>query len=253
MSEILTGGPLSAELDDSAGVASAVILAGGLGTRLRGTVPDLPKPMAPVNGRPFLEHQIDYWIGQGIGHFILSVGYRREVIMAQFGSSYQGARIDYAVEETPRGTGGGLLLAITKLNDRRPFLLLNGDTFFEVKLTELADFHVKSRSDWTFSLFRANEAERYMGMEVAADGRILSLSPATARPGRLANGGVYLVNPEILQPSAWEPGAKVSLEDEIMPALFAAGVRFYGHVFEGRFIDIGVPEDYLRSAAILTA
>lgn len=244
---------MSRSLDSGRTVVSAVILAGGLGKRLRTAVPDLPKPMAPVNGRPFLEHQIDYWIGQGIGRFILSVGYRREAIAAHFGANYRGARIDYAIEETPLGTGGGLLLAIKQLNDQHPFLLLNGDTFFEVNLTRLADFHVKCQSDWTFSLFRAVESRRYMGMEVDASGRVLSLRPGTGQPGQLANGGVYLVEPEILHTSDWRPGDKLSLEDDIIPALFAGGARFYGHESDGRFIDIGVPEDYFRSAGILSA
>ncbi len=234
------------------GVAtSAVILAGGLGTRLRDVVPDLPKPMAPINGRPFLERQIDYWIGHGVNHFILSVGYRREVIMAHLGSRYREARIDYSVEETPLGTGGGLLLAIEKLDDRSPFLLLNGDTFFDVKLADLAGVHVAHQSDWTFSLFRTNEAGRYMGMEMDTDGRILSLRSGMAEPGRLANGGVYLVNPDILQSAPWRTGDTLSLEDDLLPALFRAGARLYGFACEGRFIDIGMPEDYLRSAEIL--
>ena len=115
-------------------VNSAIILAGGLGTRLRGVVQDLPKAMAPIKDRPFLEYQLDYWIGQGIRHFILSVGYRREVIMKHFGDKYRDVSIEYAVEETPMGTGGGLLLAVEKMKKRAPFLLLNGDTFFEVSL-----------------------------------------------------------------------------------------------------------------------
>lgn len=244
---------MSGSVEGNTRVVAAVILAGGMGRRLRATVPDLPKPMAPVNGRPFLEHQIDYWIGQGIGRFILSVGYRREAIAAHFGASYRGARIDYAIEETPLGTGGGLLLAIEQLNDLRPFLLLNGDTFFEVNLTRLADFHVKCQSDWTFSLFRADESRRYMGMEVDASGRVLSLRPGTGQPGQLANGGVYLVEPEILRTSGWRPGDKLSLEDDIMPALFAGGARLHGLESDGRFIDIGVPKDYFRSAGILAA
>jgi D-glycero-alpha-D-manno-heptose 1-phosphate guanylyltransferase len=234
-------------------VTSAVILAGGLGTRLRDTVPDVPKPMAPVNGRPFLEHQIDYWIGQGIGHFILSVGYLREVIMEHFGTSYRNARIDYAVENTPLGTGGGLLLAVDRLVDQKSFLLLNGDTFFEVNLDELVGFHTSSQSDWTISLFATSDTGRYMGLEVAADGRILSLRSAAGQPRWLANGGVYLVRPELLSASAWKPGIRLSLEDDIMPALIERGARFYGHECEGRFIDIGVPEDYLRSATLLVA
>lgn len=232
-------------------VNSAIILAGGLGTRLRGVVGDLPKPMAPIKDRPFLEYQIDYWIKQGIRHFILSVGYCREIIIKHFGAKYREARIEYAVEETPLGTGGGLLLAVKKLDKRAPFLLLNGDTFFEVALGDLTRFHIEHRSDWTFSLFRTDK-KRYMGMEADARGRIISLGPGSGQPGQLANGGVYLVNPESLSVSAWKPGVKLSLEDDILPALFANGARFFGHTCSGRFIDIGLPEDYSRSSDIFT-
>jgi D-glycero-alpha-D-manno-heptose 1-phosphate guanylyltransferase len=232
-------------------VTTAIILAGGLGTRLHSTVPNLPKPMAPVNDRPFLEYQIDYWIGQGIDRFILSVGYLWEIIAAHFGDTYRGARIDYAIEEVPQGTGGGLLLAMKKLIDQHTFLLLNGDTFFEVNLCELLYFHTSCSSDWTFSLFRANETGRYMGMEVDDQGRVTSLESGAREPGRFANGGVYMVNPAILCKSAWQSGKVLSIEEDIMPSLFAAGARLHGHVCGGRFIDIGVPEDYFRSAKIL--
>lgn len=240
-------------LSVSRSVTTAIVLAGGLGTRLRDTVPDLPKPMAPVNGRPFLEFQLDFWIRQGVDRFILSVGYRSEAIIAHFGASYRTARVEFAVEEAPLGTGGGLLLAAERLADRSPFLLLNGDTFFEVKLADLTDFHTARVSDWTFSLFRTNESGRYMGMDVDVDGRIDSLRSGAGRSGQYANGGVYLVNPEILQSTAWRAQDKLSLEDDLLPALFAASARLYGREFAGRFIDIGVPDDYLRCAAFLDA
>lgn len=112
---------------------TAIILAGGMGTRLRSAVPDLPKPMAPIHERPFLEHQMDYWIGQGVSRFIVSVGYMKEVIMDHFGASYRATPLTYAIEEEPLGTGGGLLLAAQGLSET--FLVLNGDTFFEVDLT----------------------------------------------------------------------------------------------------------------------
>jgi len=251
MKEDPAGQSLQRQLGADASVNSAIILAGGLGTRLRGVVHDLPKAMAPIKGRPFLEHQIDYWIKQGIRHFILSVCYRREVIMKHFGEKYREARIEYAVEEAPLGTGGGLLLAVEKLDKRAPFLLLNGDTFFEVALAELTSFHIHRRSDWTFSLFMTDEKKRYMGMKVDAEGRVLSLRSDSSQPGQLANGGVYLVNPELLSAYAWKPGVKLSLEDDILPTLFAGGTRFFGHACSGRFIDIGLPEDYFRSSDIL--
>jgi len=231
-------------------VDSAVILAGGLGTRLRDVIGDLPKPMAPIKDRPFLEYQIDYWIRQGICYFILSVGYRREVIMKHFGERYRQARIEYAVEETPLGTGGGLLLALKKMDRHAPFLLLNGDTFFEVALQDLSRFHIHHRSDWTFSLFSTDQ-KHYMKMEMGTDGRIVSLGPGSDQPEPLANGGVYLINPESLSASTWKPDTKCSLEDDILPTLLAKGARFFGYRCSGRFIDIGLPENYSRSLDFL--
>ena len=113
-------------------MTTAIILAGGLGTRLRGTLPDLPKPMAPVAGRPFLAHQLDHWIAQGVVRFVLSVGYRAVAISNHFGDRYRGVPIDYVVEPAPLGTGGALALAATKLRSNEPALLLNGDTYFDV-------------------------------------------------------------------------------------------------------------------------
>jgi D-glycero-alpha-D-manno-heptose 1-phosphate guanylyltransferase len=229
----------------------AIVLAGGLGTRLRGAVPDLPKPMAPINGRPFLEHQFDYWIAQGVDRFIVSVGYRREAITGHFGSRYRGVPVHYAVEETPLGTGGGLLLAVAQLTGTEPVLVLNGDTYFEVSLPALARFHAATGSDWTFTLFRAEEAGRYMGMDIAPDGRVQSLRSGTGTPGRLANGGAYLVSPECLR-GGWEAGSKLSLEDDLLPALFIRA-RLFGLECAGRFIDIGVPHDYERAGQLLAA
>jgi D-glycero-alpha-D-manno-heptose 1-phosphate guanylyltransferase len=230
---------------------SAIILAGGLGTRLRSVVPDLPKPMAPVGGRPFLEHQIDYWIAQGINRFVLSVGYRHEVIIDHFGTRYKDAEIDYVIEQTPLGTGGGLLLAAEQVASDTPFLLLNGDTYFSVDLKALSGFARASDADWCFSLFRANEQGRYMGIDVTPQGRITSLKSGTGNPGRLANGGVYLVHPRVLRSTGFLPGAKASLEDDIFSVALAAGQRLFGLECSGDFIDIGVPNDYRRAPQML--
>ena len=233
-------------------MTTAIILSGGLGTRLRDAVPHLPKPMAPINGRPFLEHQLDYWIRQGVKRFVLSVGYRHEAISGHFGASYRGIALDYAIESSALGTGGGLLLAAEKLSGNAAFVLLNGDTYFEVTLASLRSLHGSKKADWTFALFRAAEAGRYMGMDLAVDGRITSLKAGSGRPGQLANGGVYLLNPGALRTGGWKPGDKVSLEDDILPAAFAAGRRLYGLECSGTFIDIGVPEDYSRAPRLLT-
>jgi D-glycero-alpha-D-manno-heptose 1-phosphate guanylyltransferase len=232
-------------------VTAAIILAGGLGTRLRSAVPDLPKPMAPINGRPFLEYQLDYWMAQGVDRIVLSVGYRHEVIIDHFGRSYLGAAIDYAIEPKPLGTGGGLLLAAQQLDDRAPFLLLNGDTYFAADLNALAEFSRRRDADWCFALFRAKEAGRYMGMDVSPQGRITSLASGTGHADRLANGGVYWVQPRALAGCGISPGEEASLEDEVLPAALAEGRRLFGLEFPGVFIDIGVPDDYRRAALTL--
>ncbi len=231
-------------------MSSAVILAGGLGTRLRSVVSDLPKPMAPIGARPFLEYQLDYWISQGISRFVLSVGYRHEAITGYFGSRYKGIQLEYAVEEHPLGTGGGLLLAAEKLDQDKPFLLLNGDTYFEADWTVLDAFALEHDADWCLSLFRTSEKGRYMGIEMSTQGQITSLKSGVDQGLRLANGGVYWVHPRALS-GAGRLGGKLSLEDDLFPRALAAGHRLCGIEFRRTFIDIGVPDDYHRASSLL--
>lgn len=229
----------------------AIVLAGGLGTRLRSVVPDLPKPMAPVNGRPFLEHQLDYWTGQGVTRFILSVGYRHETISRHFGDEYRGIPVGYAVESRPLGTGGGLLLAARSLTTSGPFLALNGDTWFEVSLQGLREFHVARRADITLSLFRSPQHGRYTGLRIGAAGEVESLS--TGEKGGLANGGAYLMERSLFDDGAPLPDSRLSFEEDILPSCLRAGKRMFGLDFPGRFLDIGIPEDYARAAGLLGA
>lgn len=231
-------------------VTTVIILAGGLGTRLREAVPDLPKPMAPINDRPFLEYQMDYWIAQGINHFILSVGYLKDAIINHFGENYKDAYIEYAEEFEPLGTGGGLLMASKNLTE--PFLAINGDTFIEVNLDELWSFHVQKKSKWTFSLFKTDQFSRYMSMDVDLNGEIFSLKSKINQLGGLANGGVYLIEPKVLSSLDYKIGDKVSLEDDLLANYIIKGGKLFGKEFKGRFIDIGVPEDYLRSPKIIS-
>ena len=232
-------------------MSTAIILVGGLGTRLRSAVPDLAKPMAPINGKPFLEYQMDYWIAQGVDHFVLSVGYRKEDIIDHFGKLYKGCQIEYAIEEQPLGTGGGFLKAINLINQNESVLVLNGDTFFAVDFDQLKQYHNLKKSHWTFSLFRSNQADRYMGMSIGPDGEVVSHKSGTKELGGLANGGVYLVNPTVIVGTSFKLGDKLSLEDDILSELLVQGTRLYGIEFEGQFIDIGLPEDYHRASSIL--
>lgn len=229
----------------------AIVLAGGLGSRLRAEVPDVPKPMAPVNGRPFLEYLLDYWIGQGVSRFVLSVGYKREAIERRFAACYRNAEIDYAVEQRPLGTGGGLLLALGRRRQNDMFLVVNGDTFFEVDLTALRQHHEATRAEFTVALREIEANERYSGVQMGADGKIGAFSRART-PGRARiNGGVYLAESTAFAGMELGSDRPVSLEDDLFPRMLAAGRRLYGFVSPGRFIDIGVPQDYRRAAVLL--
>jgi len=194
---------------------------------------------------------MDYWIEQGIQRFVLSVGYQCQVITEHFGSTYRGAAVAYAIEQERLGTGGGLLLAVAQLQDEDAFVLLNGDTFFAVQLAALDGFARQHQADWTLSLFRAGEANRYMGLELDAAQRIVSLASQRGLPGGLANGGVYWVRRSSLSALPFTAGQALSLEDQLMPALLDSGAAMLGLAADGGFIDIGIPQDYHRAYAVL--
>jgi D-glycero-alpha-D-manno-heptose 1-phosphate guanylyltransferase len=229
----------------------AIILAGGRGTRLRAAVPDLPKPLAPVDGRPFLEHQMSYWTSQGVNRFILSIGYKAEMIVSRIGSHFRDAKVVYAIEDRPLGTGGALLHATSELSSNEPFLVMNGDTFFDLPLSDLRRFHEKRQSDWTLGLFPTRDSKRYLGVELDDEGRLLSLRAPFVQDEVWANGGVYMISPGVLDPFVERYKGEASLESAIIPALLEAKSAIYGFCHNGRFIDIGIPEDYRRAADIL--
>ena len=232
-------------------MATAIILAGGLGTRLRTVISDVPKPMAPINGKPFLEFLLEFWINQGITRFILSIGYKHEAITDYFGNEFKGVPLDYALETSPLGTGGGLLLAADQLNKEQAFLLLNGDTYFAVELNQLIDFSQKNNADWCFSLFRTHDKERYLSMDILPQGQIISFNAKSSQQNYLANGGVYWVQKKALPGLSTPMNHKLSLEQDIFPKAFLAKQRLYGIEFSAPFIDIGIPNDYYRSADVI--
>jgi D-glycero-alpha-D-manno-heptose 1-phosphate guanylyltransferase len=213
----------------------AIVLAGGLGTRLRAAVADVPKPLAPVGGRPFLERLLDYWIDQGVRRAVLAIGYMHELIEKHFGASYRGCEIAYSVEDKPLGTGGALLQGL-KLLKERTFLVLNGDTYFAVPLEPLEAFHREKRAQVTMCLHRSGDP-RYTGVTLDADGRVASLAG-----GPVANGGVFLFE------KCDFPKQAFNLERDLLPAIG----KIYGKVFDVPFIDIGIPEDWRAAEAVMS-
>ena len=233
---------------------TAVILAGGLGTRLRDVVSKVPKPMAAVKGRPFLEHLIRYWEKQGIKRFILSVGYKGEIIKEYFGNSFGNISIEYVEEPVPLGTGGALVKCCKEKRLAHPFFLLNGDTFFKVDALSICSLAKDKDASWVFSLFQSNDFLRYSTVELRPDHSI-DLSPSisatrtsSSAQQALSNGGVYWINPESIQELTrdWN-GQNISLESQVFDYLSASKERVFGIFFNRFFVDIGVPVDYLKA------
>lgn len=232
-------------------VKTAVVLAGGLGTRLRSLISDVPKPMAEVLGKPFLSYLLDYWISQGIRRFIISVGYKHEVIINYFGDFYNGAKIDYSLEEFALGTGGGFILAYEKYKLNEKFILLNGDTFFTVDLNALEKFGRERGADWCFSVFKTNEKDRYLRLEIQHNANCAIDFEALETESNFANGGVYLLDPKELTFIREFKGRQLNLEREVLNLCIKKGHKIYGFISDATFLDIGIPSDYLRAPSIL--
>lgn len=225
-------------------IKEAIILAGGLGTRLQGVVKDLPKPMAPVNGRPFLTYILDYLIDYEYERVVLSVGYLYEKIVDYFGKRYKALEIDYAVEEEPLGTGGGILFAMSKCKSDN-VLVLNGDTLFKADFAEFEQFHADQESLLSIVLRQVPDTSRYGGVSVDDNGRIVQFTEKTNAAGAgLINGGIYLINKQLFQKFTFP--SKFSFEKDLMEKYYLQE-PFYGIPSDGYFIDIGIPEDYSRA------
>lgn len=220
----------------------AFILAGGLGTRLRSKVSDTPKSMAPIAGRPFLEWQLMLLRVQGITDIVLCVGYLADKVIDYFGDGSKfGLNIDYSIEEEPLGTSGAILNA-SKFIDGT-FLLLNGDTFFDVDYRGLLDFHETKEAMLSLSLVMAEDATRYGSVKVDITNRVKGFEEKRADIQALGyiNAGVYAIEPSILDYIA--PHKVVSLENDVIPTIIGREPVF-GYISDGYFIDIGTPESY---------
>ncbi len=225
-------------------IKEAIILAGGFGTRLQSVVKELPKPMAPINDRPFLEYLLDYLEGYGINKVILSVGYRHEVIQAHFKNKYKYMHIAYAVEEEALGTGGAIKLAAQQIEGNK-FFVLNGDTMFQVNLGKLQDYHRIFGSELTMVLRKVNDVQRYGSVEVDSKGKLIHFTEKGEKTGSGSiNGGVYLIDKKLIEELPFS-GA-FSFEKEVLQKSFDRH-EFYGMSCKQYFIDIGIPEDYLRA------
>jgi NDP-sugar pyrophosphorylase family protein len=225
------------------------VLAGGLGTRLRPVVADLPKVLAPVAGRPFLCHLLDHLRRYEVREVILLVGHGAGQVRAALGTSYQGVRLAYSVEDRALGTAGAVRLALPLLAWDR-VLLLNGDSYAEADLHAFRREH-EVRGAASLVLCRAADPSRFGSIEVDGRGRVLrfvekeALAQGPPRAGWI-NAGVYLLCRDLI--AELPPGQPLSLERDVLPAWVERG-GVHGHRDEGRFLDIGTPESYAAAEA----
>ncbi len=224
----------------------AIVLAGGLGTRLRAVVADLPKPMAPVAGRPFLAILLDQLSEAGFARVVLSVGYRHEAIVDYFGENYRGLKLKYAVETEPLGTGGAMRLALQQTSAPEVFVI-NGDTFLQLDYAAMLGAHRSESAQLTLAAQQVPDTSRYGALDIES-GRIRGfLEKGGSGPGMI-NGGTYLLDPALLSNSDLPPAFSFET-DLLMPRIGEiAPLAFFT---DGLFIDIGVPEDYARAQQLL--
>jgi len=221
----------------------AIILAGGLGTRLKSVLPNLPKCMAPVNGIPFLDILISYLKQQGVEHFIFSVGYLKEAIIPHIRNHHPDLRVSFSEEDEPLGTGGAIFMALLKAEKKHVFIF-NGDTFFNVNLDLLEEFHLKKKAHCSLALKPMNEFSRYGTVEISKDEIITGFREKKYTVSGNINGGVYLLNRHTFLKEHF-PG-KFSFEEDYL-AEYADKHVIAGQVQDAYFIDIGIPEDYTRA------
>lgn len=220
-----------------------IILAGGLGTRLRSIVSDIPKCMAPVAGKPFLYYVIEHLKKQGVKKFIVSVGYLGESIMDYMNDQYSILNVQYSIEDEPLGTGGAIIRACSLASEKN-VLVVNGDTFFSGDVNKLMAFHQMCDADCTLSLKPMQNFDRYGLVEMNKDHSITSFREKRFYESGLINAGVYALNKaKFLKENLPE---KCSFEKDYLEK-YVNKRRVCGVVQDEYFIDIGIPEDYERA------
>jgi len=221
----------------------AIILAGGLGTRLRDAVPDLPKCMAPVAGRPFLSYVIDYLRMQGIERFVFSLGYKSDIIEEFLQKEYPTLDYTSVVEQEPLGTGGAIHLAIQKAFSKN-VVVANGDTLFKISLHDLFKTHHDNDAECTLALKPMQNFDRYGKVDISDNATIISFREKQFYIDGLINGGIYVLNREKFLLRSLPQ--KFSFEKEYLETFCREG-KFYASIQNGYFIDIGIPQDYQRA------
>lgn len=225
-------------------INEAIILAGGLGTRLQSVLSDKPKCMAPIHGKPFLSFLVDYLQASGIEKFIFSVGYMHDVVEKYLDENYSSLHFQIALESEPLGTGGAIKLACS-IGSGKNIIVCNGDTLFKIGTGELSTFHIKNKAACSLCLKPMENFDRYGVVTLKSDYSIQSFQEKKYYDSGLINGGVYALNVEkFLNEDLPE---KFSFEKDYLEKKTDQRGKLFGLVQDRYFIDIGIPEDLKRA------
>ncbi|WP_428737611.1 D-glycero-D-manno-heptose 1-phosphate guanosyltransferase [Sulfurimonas sp.] len=216
-----------------------IVLAGGLGTRLRSVLSEVPKPMAPIDDKPFLEYIFKYLEKNNITRIILSVGYKWHVIKDYFGDMYNNIELVYSVEDEPLGTGGAIKKAMNYVTNEEIYIV-NGDTFFDVDLKLLS---LESKSKVALSLKKMYKFDRYGCVDIDSHGYVITFKEKIYREVGDINGGIYLVSNSLFDD--YQIDKKFSFEEFLEHEV--TSLKISAKIFENYFIDIGIPEDYEKA------
>lgn len=227
---------------------NAIILVGGLGTRLKSEVKNIPKPMAPIGDKPFLEILMNKLSACGFKKIILCTGYKSEVIRDYFLYKYKEMEISYSNEKKQMGTGGAIKLALDKIDKEEHIFIFNGDTFFDIDYSELKNFHIDNNFSLTIALKEMNKFDRYGNVDIDSNFRINSFNKKKFTEKGFINTGIYLTKYETLKKLPIEE--VFSFENDFLNKVHSK-YDFGGYISNGFFIDIGIPEDYLKARRIL--
>lgn len=223
----------------------AIILAGGFGTRLQSVVKDVPKPMADIAGAPFLAYLLSHLKNFGITDAVISVGYLQEKIIGYFGDSYLGINLSYATEDKPLGTGGAIVNSLKFIDQTKPVVVVNGDTFLQIDYQKLLQFYQEKKSQLTLVLRQLDDCSRYGRVVIDENSTITSFEEKSSeKKSGFINGGIYLLNPQIFQ--KFSLAESFSFEADFL-VKYLGDLQPQGFAVDEYFIDIGIPDDYARA------
>ncbi|MCS7092175.1 MAG: nucleotidyltransferase family protein [Patescibacteria group bacterium] len=225
----------------------AVILAGGKGTRLQSVIQDLPKPMAPIQGKPFLYFLLKKLKKEKFHNIVLSVGYKHQQIIDYFGEKFEDIPLIYAIEEQSLGTGGAVINCLKWLTEKN-FFVINGDSYTELSYGEMLKMHEAKQADITLCLKHLRSYSRYGTVHLNSENRVVKFEEKKPQEQGMISTGVYCIKHQIFKNLSLRE--TFSLETDLLEKE-VNNLRILGFVTDGYFIDIGIPEDYKRATVEL--